>query len=283
MNNLQQRLLFGSVSSILMLSLIWFSPLEYMRPLFSCLIGIIIAVSTVEFYFIAKTKKFDPLWKLGTLASFLYAISLYLQADYPSLNFLPYAVLFLTLISVFLYFFQSGNEPIANISVTLMPLIYLALPLGAWISIAFFFPPNDDQEGRIWLFYLLAVTKMTDIGAYFAGSLLGKNKLSPYISPGKSWEGAIGGLLAGVITSFLFSYFSPLIAIKLTFLQSLILGFILSSMGQLGDLAESLIKRDAKVKDSNTLPGLGGILDMVDSLVFTTPIVYIFLKMQKFL
>ncbi|QLH36801.1 MAG: CDP-archaeol synthase [Parachlamydiaceae bacterium] len=182
----------------------------------------------------------------------------------------------MSLLGSFLYFFKTGQEPLVNISLTIFALAYIAIPLSTWLNIAYFFPEGSAQEGRWWLFYLLAVTKLTDVGAYFIGSSFGQNKMTPYISPGKSWEGALGGLIFGVVTSIMFYVFSSQIPLHLTLFQSLLLGFILSCLGQIGDLAESLIKRDAGVKNSSRIPGLGGILDMLDSLIFTSPIVYIF-------
>jgi phosphatidate cytidylyltransferase len=144
------------------------------------------------------------------------------------------------------------------------------------------FPFGSIQDGRWWLIYVLAVTKMTDIGAYFCGKLFGKTKLAAYISPKKTIEGSLGGLIIGIVTSYVFSegmhgWLTPLPMI-LTVSQSIWLGGITSFLAQFGDLSESLLKRDMGVKDSNQLPGVGGMLDMMDSLVFTAPFIYIYLK-----
>jgi phosphatidate cytidylyltransferase len=132
--------------------------------------------------------------------------------------------------------------------------------------------------GRGWIAYLLVVTKITDIGAYFAGSLWGRRKLAPQISPGKTVEGAIFGLASAVSASYVFHLFSQGRSFQLTTLEWVSFGLILGAIGQFGDLSESLLKRDANKKDSNTLPGLGGVLDAVDSLLFNTPILYLYLK-----
>lgn len=278
MSNLQQRLALGSCAALFSILLIWFSPYPVFRPFFALVVAALISVAASELYSIAKSKNYHPLVILGVTGCFLYALSVYASTQYSHAEIYPYLILFSTLIGSFLYFFKTGADPLANLSITFFALIYIAIPLSTWFNIAYFFPEGSMQEGRWWLFYLLAVTKLTDMGAYFIGSSLGKHKLTPYISPGKSWEGAIGGLLFGVATSLAFYKLTP--HIKLTFIQSLGLGFILSVMGQLGDLAESLIKRDAGVKNSSRIPGLGGILDMLDSLVFTSPILYIFLKTE---
>lgn len=272
MSNLQQRLLFGCISTTLTLLLIWASSHPFFSPLFVLAIAVVIAVAGYEFLQIAESKNYKPLIKSGAAACFLYTIACFLAVKYPVAETLPLLVLFVTMVGSFFYYFSRGDQPIANLSITLFSLVYVAIPLSTWIGIAAL------REGSWWLVYLLFVTKFTDIGAYFVGSNLGKNKLSPYISPGKSIEGAVGGLITGTFVSFLFYLFSTSIPLQITLVQSLWLGLLISFMGQMGDLAESLIKRDAGVKDSSRIPGLGGILDMVDSLVFTSPIVYIFLK-----
>lgn len=277
MNNLQQRLILGSLTTIFSILLIWFSPYPIFRPFFALTIAALITFAASELFSIAKGKNYQPLVKLGLAACFLYTLSVYAATQYPQAEILPFVTLFLALFAAFIYFFKTGSNPLANLSITFFALVYLAIPLSTWLNIAYFFPEGASQEGRWWLFYLLAVTKMTDMGAYFVGSSLGKHKMTPYISPGKSWEGALGGLIFGIATSLVFK-FIPQTPIDFTLFQSLGLGLILSILGQIGDLAESLIKRDAGVKNSSRIPGLGGILDILDSLVFTSPMLYIFLK-----
>jgi phosphatidate cytidylyltransferase len=137
-------------------------------------------------------------------------------------------------------------------------------------------------DGRWWIAYLLVVTKITDVGAYFAGSLWGRRKLAPAISPKKTIEGAIFGLACAMAASLAFSllgnYAGPF---RLRTLEWLFLGGLLGAVGQFGDLSESLLKRDANKKDSNALPGVGGVLDLVDSILFNAPIIYIYLHYIK--
>jgi phosphatidate cytidylyltransferase len=137
-----------------------------------------------------------------------------------------------------------------------------------------------SQDGRIWAAYLLAATKITDIGGYFGGSLWGRRKLAPNISRGKTLEGAIFGLILSVGTSFIFYLLGKSIGalhFSLGSIEWIYLGVIMGCIGQFGDLSESLLKRDANKKDSNTLPGFGGALDAVDSLLFNAPILYFYL------
>ena len=280
MNNFLNRLTIGTLAALFSILLIWFSPYPAFRPFFALIIASLITLAACEFFYIAKSKNYQPLFLIGLTACFLYALSVYASMQYHQMEVLPDLILFFTLIISFLYFFKTGSDPLPNLSITFFALAYIAIPLSTWFNIVYFFPEESNKEGRWWLFYLLAVTKLTDVGAYFVGSPLGKHKMTPYISPGKSWEGALGGLVFGVATSFIFYKLIPLIPLQFTLFQSLWLGLLLSFMGQIGDLAESLLKRDAGVKNSSRIPGMGGILDMLDSLVFTSPILYIFLKTQ---
>lgn len=278
MSNFKQRLAFGSLASIFFILVIWFSPYAVFSPIFTLIISTCVTLAVSELFQIAKKKNYQPLTKIGITGCFTYILSIYLSLHYPWAKTLPYIILFLILFSSFIYFFFYGTSPLGNLSLTFFAFGYLVLPLSTWLYIAYFFPNGAVQEGRWWLLYLMAVTKLTDIGAYFTGSVFGRHKMTPYISPGKSWEGAIGGLTFGVIASYIFFLFGSYIPLQLTGFQCIILGLLLSFMGQMGDLAESLIKRDAGVKNSSQIPGLGGILDILDSLVFTSPILYIFLK-----
>lgn len=140
----------------------------------------------------------------------------------------------------------------------------------------------QEVDGRWWVAYLLVVTKITDIGAYFAGSLWGRRKLAPAISPKKTIEGAIFGLVCAMAASFVFHLLSDYAGpFHLGTFEWVFLGLLLGLAGQFGDLSESLLKRDANKKDSNVLPGLGGVLDMVDSILFNAPIIYIYLYFIK--
>lgn len=280
MSNLQQRLIVGGITSVFAILILWFSPYPFFRPIFAFLMASLITLAAWELFQLAKHKGYTPLVGIGLVSSFLYPLGVFISTQFALADILPYIVLILSLFACLCTFLKKGQNPLINTALTLLALTYIAIPLSSWLNIAYYFSNQDFQEGRWWLFYLLAVTKVTDMGAYFIGSLCGRHKLAPYLSPGKSWEGALGGLFFGLLTSLGFYLATPRVPIELTLLQSLGLGFVLSSMGQMGDLAESLFKRDAGVKNSSQIPGLGGILDMLDSLVFTSPIVYIFLKIQ---
>ena len=124
--------------------------------------------------------------------------------------------------------------------------------------------------------YLLVVTKAEDVGAYLVGSVIGRHPLIAHISPKKSVEGAIGGILFSIAASLLFT---PYLPIQFSLLHMAFLGLSIGLLGQVGDLSESLMKRFCNAKDSGgLLPGMGGILDAVDSVLFTAPIFYFHLK-----
>lgn len=282
MSNLNQRLIVGSLSTFFMFSAIYLSFSPLWGSLFVLLIVSIAGTSLWEFYLIAKALNFKPLYKAAIVCSSVYIFAVFLSARYaPAFQTLPLFVMYLSLIALFMHFFSKDEKPFSNIAITLFGLIYLTIPLGTLVSINYFFPVESMQDGRIWLIYLLLVTKITDVGAYVCGKKFGSIKITPYISPSKTLEGAAGGLAASVLTSVLFCYLSPFLfsmpSPLLPFFTSLWLGALISLAAQFGDLAESLLKRDGKIKDSNQLPGLGGVLDVVDSLVFTGPLLYLFL------
>lgn len=130
---------------------------------------------------------------------------------------------------------------------------------------------RELPQGVYWCFFVFLIVWITDTGAYFTGSALGKRKLAPRVSPNKSVEGAIGGLLSAVVLGFVFWFFLK----EGTLSAILLLSFVTSVVSQIGDLFESALKRSAGVKDSGSLiPGHGGILDRFDSFLFALPVVY---------
>jgi len=132
------------------------------------------------------------------------------------------------------------------------------------------------EAGRNWMFFALFTTFSSDTAAYFVGRVLGRHRLAPQISPHKSWEGAIGGLLGAALMSLLFTLSTPL-QITLSIGQGIVLALLVSVFGQIGDLAESLLKRNTGVKESgNSIPGHGGFLDRMDSVVFAGVVVYLY-------
>ena len=285
MSNLQQRVIMGSLSIICLFVAISLSYNAYFAPIFALLAAGVISLALGEFYHIARAKGLYPQIKLGILSTIIYGFSIFLATQSSTAQLLPFIILALTLVALFLYYCVKGTNPLINLSIALFGLAYLTIPLSFLIAINYFISDPFVLDGRWCLLYLLLVTKITDIGAYFIGKKFGNKKLAPKISPEKTWEGAIGGLCSAILTSvlmyFIFHLFFERPPFNLTFWQSLWLATLISITGQFGDLTESLLKRDTGVKDSsNWLPGMGGFLDLVDSLIFTAPLMYLFLRMN---
>jgi phosphatidate cytidylyltransferase len=145
-----------------------------------------------------------------------------------------------------------------------------------------------DEAGIFFMIYTLTVVIWCDTGAYFAGRAYGRRKLAPKISPGKTIEGAIGGILAGTMAGFvakgLFDFFWPALSHPFSWGAALVFGLVISLVGIVGDLVESLLKRDAAVKDTGTLlPGFGGVLDRIDAPLLAIPVTYYLLLFYFFL
>jgi phosphatidate cytidylyltransferase len=165
---------------------------------------------------------------------------------------------------------------IVAISTTLFGLMYVPWLLNFIQKINFFPRP---VEGHYYLLYFVLVTKLSDCGAYLVGSLIGKHKMIPRISPGKTWEGFAGAIVFSTAASVLFAALAGPHLAGMTFGHAVILGVILSITAVVGDLIESLFKREAGLKDSGRLfPGIGGILDLLDSLLFNAPLMYLYLR-----
>lgn len=277
----KHRLLMSSLGTLGLAISIYYSYLPFFKPIFVLLTIVVISLALSEYYHLARNKGFQPSDASGIGISAAYAIALALSSYYPTGNTFTTLVLLFSLIILFLIFFKQQASALGNLAITLFGIIYLTLPLTCVLRINYFFPEHAAEDGRLWLGYTLLITKMTDVGAYFCGKTMGKTKLAPSISPKKTVEGALGGLGAALVTSIVFALLaSHLSTFNMTFFQSLWIGILMSILAQLGDLSESLLKRDAGVKDSSHLPGLGGILDIVDSLVFTLPLMYLLLKMK---
>ena len=227
----------------------------------------IIFFATKEYVKILELKGFFPSFKVMILAEILLAWVAYLQR-------FDMAALVLTLCSVgsFMWVLFRGRQPyIANVATTLLGIVYCG-----WFPLHLLFLRNMHSErfdsGLGFVVLMFTAILLTDIGCYYAGTHLGKHKLAPVISPNKTIEGSIGGAIAAVIGAMIVGLF-----IGVDWYTSLFAGLLCTIFAQIGDLCESLIKRDAGVKDSgNTLPGHGGFLDRADSFVLTIPVMYYF-------
>lgn len=195
-------------------------------------------------------------------------------------------VLLITVTAVFLRQFpQKHNaKPLETLGCTLLGILYVPYFLNYITRLAFAWEPRPlleplGETGRTLVFYFIMVTKAADIGAYFVGSRFGRHKLFPRISPAKSWEGLAGGIAASILTSYCFYVFGDghLGTLPLHLHDVLALGLLLAIAGVVGDLFESMIKRSTGMKDSSSaIPGMGGLLDVLDSLLFGAPVMYLY-------
>lgn len=175
-----------------------------------------------------------------------------------------------TIVIIFIRQFTRENtfEALGGLATTLFGLAYIA----ALFSYFFYIRTTYPEQGAWLVCFLILVTKMGDVGAYVVGNVIGKHTLVPRISPRKTVEGFLGAVAFSGVTAILAQ---PMLGRPLAPLLSLALGCFLGMCGQLGDLAESLLKRDCQVKDTGSfIPGLGGVLDVIDSLLFTAPLFY---------
>jgi phosphatidate cytidylyltransferase len=192
-----------------------------------------------------------------------------------------FLILFVLGLCVRQFVSKTNTAGLTAIATTLFGLMYVPWLLNFIQKISFFpFPAGSPADaGKYFLLYFILVTKFSDMGAYAVGSLIGKHKMIPRISPGKTWEGFGGAILVSTGASMAFVHFFGAKMVGMNYLHATILGVILSIAAVIGDLIESLFKREAGVKDSGKLfPGIGGILDLLDSLLFNAPIMYLYLR-----
>lgn len=177
---------------------------------------------------------------------------------------------------------EADQLPVASISYTLLGLVYIPF-LGSFAGNLIYLTPRgvDGQlTGHFYLLYLAVVTKFSDCGAYLLGSLIGKHLMIPRISPKKTWEGFAGALLLSVFGSVsLLKLFPEQLSLIPSLWHGVVLGLVLGLVAVIGDLAESVLKRSTGTKDSgHSLPGIGGAMDLVDSLLFTAPLLHLYLR-----
>lgn len=244
-------------------------------------VNVVLAQAVWEFYRICEAKglRTYKVWGvIGTVALVSGSWFFYRQPQRLQLSYdFDVLILLVFALGVFIRQFPQKLNPqgIETMAVTLFGLIYVAW-LGNFITRINFASP----QGRYFIMLLVVATKFTDMGAYLVGSTLGRHKMIPRISPKKTWEGTVGGIAFAVGGVFLCRWVMPNEMAALTNLHAVIIGLLLGVAAVIGDLAESLIKREAGVKDSSTiLPGHGGCLDMIDSLLFTAPLLYVYMRL----
>lgn len=174
------------------------------------------------------------------------------------------------------------HAPLQAIAYTVFGLLYIPWLFNFVTKIIYLTPRTEagDTTGQFYVVYLLLVTKFSDMGAYVFGSLFGKHPFAPHISPKKTWEGFFGALISSLLGSYWLYWMIPNKLPALRFEDVTLLGLLLGFVAVVGDLAESIIKRSAEAKDSSAiLPGIGGTLDLIDSLLFTAPLMYFYLRL----
>ncbi len=244
---------------------------------------LVAALATREFYALLPAANIPRYPVVGTLCGLCYLVAVWAQLTCTTLTgaqraAIEPALFFLIVTTILLRQFpqRENPRPLETLAGTLMGVLYVPLMLG-------FFPRLlltwGADTGRWLIFYGVLVVKVSDIGAYFVGSTLGRHKLCPHISPKKTWEGLVGGIIASLVASLLWWHLAHgrIGALDLALPHAIVLGLLLPVMGLFGDLAESVLKRAANVKDSaNYIQGMGGILDVLDSLLLTAPLLFLY-------
>ncbi len=295
MSNLTQRVLTAIVALPLLIWLFIYGGLP-----FAVLVGAATAVGLYEFFAMMEARGFKPMKTVGYALGIAFVAVAYLS------EYLLTIVVTFSMLTVMAMQLTKRDIPasITGMAVTVFGLLYVAWLLShavllrnvGWEILEFggnnapfrqFTGGLTDRDERFvfvvgvfFMFVVFACTFLNDTGAYFAGRFFGKHKLAPSVSPKKTWEGAVGGVFASTAgaagVKFVFDSWVPDgRLIDFPYWAILVIGFVLAIASILGDLVESLIKRDADIKDSGwIIPGHGGILDRIDALLFTFPVTY---------
>ena len=240
-------------------------------------------------YYEMLDRRGVPNFKLTALicAVAFFAASFYAFRSYgPDKSYdFEIAVLVVFLLVVFgRQMFQRTRDrnPLETMAYTLFGLLYIVWLFNFLTKIVYLPPrgPLGETTGQYYVLYLLLVTKFSDMGAYLAGTLFGKHKLVPHISPHKSWEGLVGAIAMATAGSFFLWWLIPGRLAVFDATDVAVLGVLLGVAAVIGDLAESIVKRGAEAKDSGgLLPGIGGVLDLIDSVLFTAPVMFFYMRL----
>jgi phosphatidate cytidylyltransferase len=265
LSNLQQRVITAVIGGLFFLFCLTFNEWTYL--------GLILLVSVlgqIEFYGLIREDGDDPLTKWGLINGVLLNLICYFVArgDIETKYFFLFFVLLGIIYISELY--RKASNPFENIAYTILGVFYVAMPL-ALLHFASFSNGYFSFQIASGCFFLLWAS---DTGAYFAGRNFGKTKLFPRISPNKTWEGFMGGLLASIVLAIVLSNYYQ----DLHLWKWIVLSVIICIGGTYGDLIESMLKRSLQVKDSgNMIPGHGGVLDRFDGLLMAAPFAAFFL------
>jgi phosphatidate cytidylyltransferase len=275
-SELARRTLFAVIAAPLGILIIYLGG----APL-ATMLGVIAALGAWEIQRMATANGVEPLMPVGIVVAGLIPIAVhgYFLGVF-NLSLTAGVILFLILLASAIWLRGPARRPINSVALTALGALYPGTI--AYIYTLRHHPYTITRgAGTALVAMPILLTWATDTGAYFVGKSIGKHKLIPSVSPGKSVEGAVGGLVLTVIVSVLYAQFVllPFASLRLTTTSAVLLGVVLSVTAQVGDLVASLMKRDAGVKDSSKiLPGHGGIVDRFDSLFFVMPVAFLLLN-----
>ncbi len=260
-------------------SAVFMTFLSTMAVVYDTMFIVVVCLLTVgglyEFFYMVKKKDVPIYSYIGTFIGLLIPLSIYTRFELTKNWELLFIVVGFLLILLMQFSRRDNRNAILGLSTTLFGVLYVAWFFSFLVKIRFMLP---GSEGIKLVAFIILVTKSGDIGAYIVGSQIGKTPLLPQVSPNKSVEGSVGALITSALVAVLFRSFLPS-SVNFPVEQVALMGAFFSGLGQLGDLSESLIKRDCGVKDSGKLlPGLGGVLDMIDSLLFAVPAFYLYMS-----
>jgi phosphatidate cytidylyltransferase len=230
-------------------------------------------ISFIEFSMMADKKGMKPNIIIGIAAIFLIFYNQY----YSLIDFYRFLT-FILLLLVIIELFRNNGSAMMNLGATVLGILYFGLFGSALMGLREFYPDIGSLyfRGGYLIITIFASIWICDSAAYYGGTALGKHKLFPRVSPNKTWEGAIFGFIFAVLTVVAAKF---LVLDFLSWKAVISIGIITGIIGQTGDLVESLLKRDAGVKDSSSLvPGHGGIFDRFDSLLLSAPAVYLLIR-----
>jgi len=274
-SELPKRVLFALVGAPLTIALIYFG-----GWILATALGVIAALGAWELYRMAREAGHEPMENAGIVLA--ASIPVMVHATYLGVfrvTVTVAALLFLALTAGVIWARGTQRKPLVSLAITVTGVIYPALVTYMY-PIRYHDYAIDARAGTFLLMLPIALTWATDTGAYFVGRSMGRHKLIPTVSPAKTVEGAVGGVAIAVLAAWLYVVFllRPFAHLTMLPVGLTVFAIIVSCVGQTGDLAESLFKRDAGVKDSSRLlPGHGGILDRFDSLLFVLPVSYVLL------
>jgi len=260
---LRQRVFTVIIGLPFLIAILWFG-----EPWFTLLIAAMAMISSLEFYRMASHSKIQPLTYFGIA----WALLLVLSPHCPNTTTTPFLITSAIVISLTWLLFRSPKGQAFNSwAWTIAGILYIGWMLSYWVDL------RNLEAGREWVLCGMLTNFANDTGAFFIGRAWAKHPLASTISPSKTWEGAVGGLLAAIAASLILNAFFSWLnyPLPLNYWQMALLGGVISIFAQLGDLVESLLKRNTGSKDSGKLlPGHGGILDRIDSIIFTGVVVY---------